>query len=213
MIYKLLQGGFTLKIVQIHTLLSVGEFEESPTYQQIEKEIISAVGCIRYPEGADGFYLFNGKKQNGVVPIKNAFIQRLDELGWKNEHICDSLIKPRKIDSTKLLKPRKYFGVEWETGNISSSHRALNRITLGIRDGLLEGGVLVLPSRKMYEYLTDRVGNFQEIESYFPIWEDQSYAFRARKQSAVIKVIEIEHDGLRNDIPPITKGTDGRAKG
>ena len=71
----------------------------------------------------------------------------------------------------------------------------------------------MLPSRKMYEYLTDRIGNFQEIESYFPIWKDLSYAFLARKQSAVIKVFEIEHDGLRSDIPPIIKGTDGRAKG
>ena len=201
-----------MKIVQIHTLLSVGEFEKSPAYQQIESEIINAVDCIKYPEGADGFYLFNGKKQNGVVPIKNAFINRLDELGWKNEHICDSLIKPRKIDSTKQLHNGKYFGVEWETGNISSSHRALNRIILGILEGDLEGGVLVLPSRTMYEYLTDRVGNYQELEKYFPVWQLHSYGFYHLNKSAIIKVIEIEHDGLRNDIPPIIKGTDGRAK-
>lgn len=202
-----------MKIVQIHTLLSVGEFEKSPTYQQIENEIINAVDCIKYPADADGFYLFNGKKKNGVVPIKNAFIQRLDDLGWKNEHICDSLIKPRKIDSTKQLLNGKYFGVEWETGNISSSHRALNRIVLGILEGDLEGGVLVLPSRTMYEYLTDRVGNYQELEKYFPVWQLHSYGFYHLNKSAIIKVIEIEHDGLRNDIPPIIKGTDGRAKG
>ena len=202
-----------MKIVQIHTLLSVGEFEKGPVYQQIEREIISAVDCIKHPLGADGFYLFNEKKRNGVVPIKNAFIQKLDELGWKNEHICDQFIKPRKIDSTKLLHDGKYFGVEWETGNISSSHRALNRIVLGILDGVLEGGILVLPSRTMYEYLTDRVGNYQELEKYFPVWQLHSYGFRHLNKSAIIKVIEIEHDGLRNDIPPITKGTDGRAKG
>ena len=156
--------------------------------------------------------MYDEKKRNGVVPIKKAFIQQLDDCGWKNEHICDLVIKPRKIDSTKRLQEGKYFGVEWETGNISSSHRALNRIALGIRDGLLEGGALVLPSRNMYEYLTDRVGNFQEIESYFPIWEDLSYAFRAHNQNAVIKVFEIEHDGLSTDVSPIPKGTDGRAR-
>lgn len=64
----------------------------------------------------------------------------------------------------------------------------------------------------MYEYLTDRVGNFQEIEAYFPVWEDLSYSFEARRQSALIKVIEIEHDGISDDIPPILKGTDGRAR-
>lgn len=201
-----------MKIVKIHTLLSVGDFEQTKTYKQIESEIINSIKCIRNPEDADGFYLYKEKKGNGVVPIKKSFIQQLDNYGWKNEHICPKIIKPRKIDSTKQLESGKFFGVEWETGNISSSHRALNRIVLGIQDGLLEGGALVLPSRDMYEYLTDRVGNFQEIENYFRVWEDLSYAFSARNQSAVIKVFEIEHDGLSDKIPPILKGTDGRAR-
>lgn len=201
-----------MKIIKIHTLLNSGNFEKSATYQQIQDEIVTAIKCITNPIGANGFYLNGQRKGNGVVPIKKAFIEQLDNSGWKNEHICDSIIKPRKIDSTKKLSNGKYFGVEWETGNISSSHRALNRLALGIRDGLLEGGVLVLPSRNMYEYLTDRVGNFQEIENYFPIWEDLSCAFKARNQSALIKVIEIEHDGISDNVPPIPKGTDGRAR-
>ena len=201
-----------MKITKIHTLLSTGNFEASVTYQKIESEIVAAIQCITNPIGASGFYLYGKRKGNGVVPIKKAFIKQLDDFGRKNEHICDSTIKPRKIDSTKKLENGKYFGAEWETGNISSSHRALNRLALGIRDGLLEGGVLVLPSRNMYEYLTDRVGNFQEIEAYFPVWEDLSYSFEARRQSALIKVIEIEHDGISDDIPPILKGTDGRAR-
>lgn len=202
-----------MRLLRVHTLLSVGNFERSEAYQQIETEIIHAIDCIKHPADANGFYLFNEKKGNGVVPIKNAFIQHLDACGWKNEHICEKGIKSRKIDSTKKLPNGKFFGVEWETGNIASSHRALNRLTLAIRDGLLEGGALVLPSRNMYEYLTDRVGNFQEIESYLPIWRDQSYAFQARQQEAVIKIFEIEHDGLSDQVPRIRKGTDGRAKG
>ena len=201
-----------MKLLRVHTLLSVGNFESSEMYQQIETEISNAIHCIKNPENADGFYLFNEKKSNGVVPIKNAFIQHLDSCGWKNEHICEAEIKSRKIDSTKKLPNGKFFGVEWETGNISSSHRALNRLTLAIRDGLLEGGALVLPSRSMYEYLTDRVGNFQEIESYLPLWSDQSYAFETRRQGAVIKIFEIEHDGLSDQVPRISKGTDGRAR-
>lgn len=201
-----------MKLLHVHTLLSIGDFESSDTYQQLELEIINAIYCIKNPLGADGFYLFNEKKSNGVVPIKNAFIECLDNCGWKNEHICDPVIKHRKIDSTKKLSSGKFFGVEWETGNISSSHRALNRLTLGIREGQLEGGALILPSRSMYEYLTDRVGNFQEIERYLSIWRDLKYAFQARNQSAVIKIFEIEHDGLSDQVPRIIKGTDGRAK-
>lgn len=201
-----------MKIIGIHTLLNTGHFEDSTSYQQIEYEIETSIQCIKNPEWADGFYLYSKKKSNGVAPIKNAFIEKLDDFGWKNEHICDAIIKPRKIDSTKKLPSGKYFGVEWETGNISSSHRALNRLALGIRDGLLEGGILVLPSRSMYKYLTDRIGNFQEIEEYLPIWQDLFYAFESRGQSALIKIIEIEHDGISDDIPPIPKGTDGRAR-
>lgn len=202
-----------MKILKIHTLLNVGDFEQTKIYQQIESEIISSIKCIRHPLNADGFYLYKQKKGNGVAPIKDAFIHQLDSYGWENEHICSQIIKSRKIDSTKRLPNGKFFGVEWETGNISSSHRALNRLALGIRDGLLEGGALVLPSHDMYKYLTDRVGNFKEIESYFPIWKDLAYAFEARKQSAIIKVFVIEQDGLSDKVPPIPKGTDGRAKG
>lgn len=85
-----------MKILQIHTLLSVGDFEDSKAYQKIEKDIIAAIKCIKNPPQADGFYLLKKKKGNGVTPIKNAFIQELDDSGWKNERICDSTIKPRK---------------------------------------------------------------------------------------------------------------------
>lgn len=202
-----------MKITRIHTLLSIGDFEKTREYSEIESEIKEAILSIENPRGSSNFILYDGKQANGVKPIKDEFISCLDSLGWKNERICDSLIEPRKIDTSKKLRSGKYFGVEWETGNISSSHRALNRIALGIRDELLVGGALVLPSRSMYKYLTDRVGNFQEIEEYFPIWEDLSYAFKHRKQNAIIKVFEIEHDGVSKEVPRFIKGTDGRAKG
>lgn len=195
-----------------YTLLSVGNFEQSLAYKLIEKEIESSIQAVKYPDGSDGFYLNNSKKANGVLPIKNGFIAELDNLGWKNEKICDSNIKDRNFDSSKCLGNSKYFGVEWETGNIASSHRSINRILLAAKDGLIEGGAIILPSREMYRYLTDRVGNFQEIAPYFPVWQDQKYAYISRNQCVLIKVFEIEHDGLSPNIPPISKGTDGRAK-
>jgi hypothetical protein len=62
------------------------------------------------------------------------------------------------------------FVAEWETGNISSSHRAVNKMALGLLTGRISGGVLVLPARKLYRYLTDRIGNYEELRPYFPMW-------------------------------------------
>jgi hypothetical protein len=55
---------------------------------------------------------------------------------------------PGKIDATKVLD-NHLFALEWETGNISSSHRAVNKMVLGWLRGIFLGAVLVLPSRKL----------------------------------------------------------------
>ena len=44
--------------------------------------------------------------------------------------------KPGKIDAVKNLPDGRYFAFEWETGNISSSHRALNKMAIGLLDGV-----------------------------------------------------------------------------
>src|SRR6516162_5754472 len=44
--------------------------------------------------------------------------------------------------------------LEWETGNISSSHRSLNKMALGITRGEILGGILVVPSRAFAQYQT-----------------------------------------------------------
>lgn len=104
-----------------------------------------------------------------------------------------------------LLVGEKFFVLEWETGNISSSHRAINKMCLGLLDGTLIGGVLVVPTRAMYKYLTDRVGNFTELEPYFRFWR------RCPVKEGLLAVIAIEHDGVSRDVQRIPKGTDGRA--
>ncbi len=78
-------------------------------------------------------------------------------------------------------------------------------MALGLISGDFLGGVLIIPSRAMYRYLTDRIGNYAEIEPYFPVWKSLQI------KNGVFVVIEIEHDGLSTDVPRIQKGTDGRA--
>lgn len=195
-----------MKIVKIVTLIDNNVFSTTETYKRIIQDITQAIKAIKHPENSKGFFLFDKKKGNGVKPIKVAFINKLNQLGWEDEKIVSNKsIKNRRIDSSLLLNDGRFFGVEWETGNISSSHRAINRLKLGMLQGVLAGGILVLPSRKMYEYLTDRIGNFQELEPYFPVIADTS------KTKGYLGIIEIEHDGVGKDIPPIKKGTDGRA--
>jgi hypothetical protein len=99
----------------------------------------------------------------------------------------------------------KLFAVEWETGNISSSHRALNKMTLGILSQKLIGGALILPTRNMYQYLTDRVGNFEELEPYFDLWK----ALKA--DEGLLAIMVVEHDEVSKNVPRIPKGTNGRA--
>lgn len=101
----------------------------------------------------------------------------------------------------------RFFAAEWETGNISSAHRSINKLLLGVLKQLLVGAAIIVPSRKMYYYLTDRVGNYQELEPYFPLWR----AFGSIIEQGLLAIYEIEHDGVDPAAPRISKGTDGRA--
>ena len=108
------------------------------------------------------------------------------------------------MDATCQVGDR-LFCVEWETGNISSSHRAINKMAVGILKKILVGGALIVPTREMYNYLTDRVGNFPELEPYFPLWR------ALHVEEGLLVVIVIEHDAVSRAVPRIPKGTDGRA--
>lgn len=196
-----------MKIIKIEFLIQNGSFRLSSEFENILAEIKNAILCVTHPIGNRDFTLYPERKGNGVVPIKKNFLDFLVQNEWRREHRLSiaSRINPGPIDAVKKLSEGRFFAVEWETGNISSSHRALNKMAVGLLDGVLAGGVLILPSRNMYQYLTDRIGNYSEIEPYFPVWRNLQI------NEGVLAVIEIEHDALSKDIPLIKKGTDGRA--
>jgi len=196
-----------MKILQINFLIREGSFGYSEKLDKILEEIATAIYSIHWPENSTTFTLYPQKKGNGVVPIKKSCMESLVKDGWSLEKCMAiaSRVKPGKVDAIKKIKDGKYFAVEWETGNVSSSHRALNKMVIGLMDGILCGGILIIPSREMYKYLTDRIGNYAEIEPYFPIWRDVSV------KKGVLAVIEVEHDELSDRVPRILKRTDGRA--
>ena len=200
-----------MKIIRVERLIDAGEFSCTETWKTIEKHIIQAIEAIEWPPGSGSFTLYDqpGKARgegSGVKPIKDACMAHLKSLGWNLEAPVDiaTLKQPGPMDATYRVENR-LFCLEWETGNISSSHRAVNKMALGILKKVLIGGVLILPTRAMYKYLTDRVGNFPELEPYFPLWQ------ALKVEEGLLAVIAIEHDAVSQSVPRIPKGTDGRA--
>jgi hypothetical protein len=218
-----------VRIIHWDTLIDrtgqAGSDRYSLTWQfaEIESQINEAVRSTVWPPGADAFTIYpeSGKKRgegNGVKPIKEGFVCTLQGMGWELEKRA-----PRRSgmnDGEKGSRPGAFdchrvmeggltpFVVEWETGNVSSSHRSINRMALGILDGYVSGGVLIVPSRALAQYLTDRIGNSPELEPYFRLWQKWTLA-----ENAYLAVVTVEHDDESTEVPRIPKGTDGRAQG
>lgn len=195
-----------MKLVQEVTLISIGSFAESSDWSIIRAEIREAISLIVYPPGSERFTINPTKHGNGVKPIKEACMIALrDQFSWNLEtSIRYATRSPGKVDATKSLD-HHLFALEWETGNISSSHRSINKMVLGLLRDVFLGAVLVLPSRKLYPYLTDRIGNYEELEPYFDVWR------AIRLEAGFLAVFVIEHDQIDASVPTIAKGTDGRA--
>lgn len=175
--------------------------------------------------------------RNGVLPIKNQFFEGMANAGWKTEQMVslDTYLKSnREIlplitfpDLTPLTEDlntsvgdfdfayRTASGfrtvIEWETGNVSSSHRSLNKMCLALMANLMDAGVLIVPSRALYPNLTDRIGNWREICPYLALLQVAGNSPMMAKGLLVVTVVE--HDEIVRDdsIPYIKQGIDGRS--
>jgi hypothetical protein len=173
-------------------------------------------------------------QRNGVVPLRQKFLDFLVRSeGWTEEQ--DTAISRLRLQTEVSLYPGKGkhtepvesdFGefdflttrgpeqlrvaIEWETGNISSSHRSLNKLAIALEAGAINAGVLIVPSRDLYEHLTDRIGNIRELAGYLPLWK----AVGANVTNGLLAITVVEHDELTADtkVPYLKVGNDGRAK-
>jgi hypothetical protein len=153
-----------VKIVREEKLISCGEFAKSTDWERARKKLHSAIKKVEWPKGSGKFTIYpeSGKKRgegNGVTPIKAGLMLDLEQQGYR-------------LESPAVLEGNRNFGsfdavldtpfgpavVEWETGNISSSHRSLNKMALFLLERKIAAGTLIVPSRELYKYLTDRVG-------------------------------------------------------
>lgn len=218
-----------MKIVETRTLISKGPYSSSGEWQKVRSQIQAAVEGAVWPPGGSDFAIHpqSGKKSgegNGVKPLKTETVQALTA-GGLDFGKRTKVAQPPKVGEWVAEVPWPtnggpkagnmdvaYYGtsgkvcLEWETGNISSSHRSLNKMCMGLMEGTIKAGVLVVPSKGLAQYLTDRVGNIGELEPYMKFWGSTDV------KEGVLEIVVIEHDRTDVNVPKIPKGTDGRAK-
>lgn len=207
-----------MKLVQWETVLDVGGYSSTDAFAQVDKDLRDGIEAVVWPPGADAFTIHpqSGKKTgegNGVKPIKEGFMTVLRERGWVEEfgraRGGGKGIVPGAFDAhlTFTAGTPLPFVVEWETGNVSSTHRAINRIALGVLEERISGGVVVMPSGVLAPYLTDRIGNFPEIRPYLPLWRK----WETLASPSYLALLAVEQNSESDQVPRIPKGTDGRA--
>jgi|SRR5450759_99124 hypothetical protein len=215
-----------MKISESIELINRGKFAASEQWISIRTAIHNAIRLAEWPVGRGEFIIHpeSGKKSkrgNGVVPIKAKPMQTLKDDGWtleypwavtsrvsvvgKTEKQPGKGSKPGHIDAAKQYD-QGLVVVEWETGNVSSSHRAINKMALGLVEKKCIAGVLVVPNMRLAKYLTDRIGNIEELRPYFPLWQALNIT------EGVLELVVIEQDGDSVDVPRIPKGKDGRSR-
>lgn len=176
----------------------------------------------------------NGQwSRNGVGYLRTRFLEHIRDVeGWEAEGIVD-LKRNREQPPIRLYPSLEAYrepitsdfggfdlvtsaiaegtniAIEWETGNISSSHRSMNKLAIALGAGIVQVGVLILPSRSLYEHLTDRIGNISELSGYLSMWE----GLKSTVTRGLLAITVVEHDELTDDsaFPYLKAGMDGRA--
>lgn len=196
-----------MKLIKKKFLIEEGDFLDSNEWAKLDNHIQKAISAVVWPPQNDEFIIRPEKNRNGVGPIKEAFFEVLQSKGWEKEVRPQIAVnkRPGPVDGMYRFENNGDFALEWETGNISSSHRAINKMCVGLLEQKLKGGALVLPSKPLYNYLTDRVGNYPELVPYFPVWES------LKIDSGVLVIYVVEYDDTDESVESIKKGTDGRA--
>lgn len=200
-----------MKIMEEVKLISCGKFSKSKEWETARKRLHRAIKKVEWPPGSGKFTIYpeSGKKRgmgNGVVPIKTGLMLDLEKQGYRLEALA-VLDGDRKFGKFDAVYDTSYGPavVEWETGNISSSHRSLNKMALFLLEGRIAAGTLIVPTRALYNYLTDRVGNMQELGPYLKLWQSLPL------KNGVLEIVAIEHDATSMNVPKIKKMTAGRA--
>lgn len=229
-----------MKWLRTMVLFDKGGVISSTDWRTLHESYVRAISSIEHPLGSGSLTLRRKQqlpnkqwKRNGVRYLRNEFLAYMrDHERWRAE---SDVALPRDREQPPLLlypSLEEYrepitsdFGgfdfmatavngtrvaIEWETGNISSSHRSMNKLAIALGSGIVEVGVLIVPSRALYEHLTDRIGNIGELSGYLAMWE----SLKSTAERGLLAITVVEHDHLTDseDIEYLSVGGDGRAR-
>ena len=217
-----------------------GGVASSFDWESIHESYVRSIQSIDFPEESGSLKLRRKFRRpdrqwdrNGVVYLKRRFLHHMVKVeGWKCEvgfdlgknraplEIClyPGMVPYRELitsefgnfDFVTTTPSGLHVAIEWETGNISSSHRSMNKLAIALSSGKIHAGVLIVPSKELYSHLTDRIGNIGELSGYLSMWKD----LEARGEKGLLVISVVEHDELTDDPvhPYLPSGPDGRAR-
>jgi len=228
-----------VKWLRTIVLFDQGTLAQTDDWRAVHESLVRAVVSIDFPEGAKSLTLRKktriGKSQwrrNGVKYLRTRFLNHMvDYEGWTQEK--QVAIEHLKLQPTLKTYPdlndyqepiTSGFGhfdfmtetdaglkiaIEWETGNISSSHRSMNKLYIALSAGCIDAGILILPSRDLYQHLTDRIGNIGELSPYLTMWKK----IGSLVERGLLAIAVVEQDALTDDksFPYLPTGSDGQA--
>jgi len=182
-----------MKWLRTMVLFDQGNVISSVDWKNLHESYVRAIARIEHPQGSGSLTLRrkvrlpNSQwKRNGVGYLRKEFLAFMhDHEKWESESDV-SLSRDREQPPLRLYPSMEEYrepitsdfggfdfmataangtrvAIEWETGNISSSHRSMNKLAIALSGRLVEVGVLIVPSRALYEHLTDRIGNIGEL--------------------------------------------------
>ena len=229
-----------MKWLRTMVLFNKGGVMQTQEWETLHRSYVNCIDMIDFPEKSGKLKLRKKFKKenkqwsrNGVVYLKKRFLDHMtiDE-GWESEKdfgFSQGVVPPTLqlypsgedyqepissqfggFDFVSTTADGNRVAIEWETGNISSSHRSMNKLALALEGGFIQAGVFIVPSRNLYEHLTDRIGNIGELSGYLAMWQGLSPSV----EHGLLAITVVEHDELTDDEshPYLPVGKDGRAK-
>lgn len=229
-----------MKRLRTMILFDRGDVASTDDWRLVHESYHRSIQSVDFPEGAGSLTLRRRQKltggqwnRNGVVYLKKRFFSYMKENeGWQQEVDFDlgEGEKPAEVhlypegntyvehissrfggfDLVTMAPGGTRIAIEWETGNISSSHRSVNKLAIALVNGTIQAGVLIVPSRGLYAQLTDRIGNIGELSGYMPMW--QSMGVGVKRGLLAFTVVEQDLVTDSSTFPYLPRGKDGRAR-